>query len=89
MSVFLWARYSCRKLVPDSRGRVVTLLASGFAVWTKIITMNCFPKALVTTTGVPRSLKLGPLPEDCYRALGILLLQAPRGTLFLMSEVPL
>ena len=28
-------------------------------------------------------------PEDCRRALGVVLLQGPRGALFLMGEVPL
>ena len=30
-----------------------------------------------------------PPPQDHYRALGIVLLQGPRGARFLMSEVPL
>ena len=30
-----------------------------------------------------------PPPQDLHRALGIVLLQGPRGALFLMSEVPL
>ena len=33
--------------------------------------------------------KKQPPPHDHHRALGIVLLQGPRGALFLMSEVPL
>ena len=33
--------------------------------------------------------KKSPPPQDHHRALDILLLQGPRGALFLMSEVPL
>ena len=40
-------------------------------------------------TGVPRSRKLAPPPQDHRRALGIGLLHGLRGWRFLMSEVPL
>ena len=40
-------------------------------------------------TGVPRSQETAPPPWDNHMALGIFLLQGPRGALFLMREVPM
>ena len=39
--------------------------------------------------GVPRSRETAPPPLGVHRALSIVILQGPRGALFLMSEVPL
>ena len=40
-------------------------------------------------TGFPRSQETAPPPQGPPRAIGMVLLQGPRGALLLMSEVPL
>ena len=58
-------------------------------IWSSATSTSTAARQDLGCTGVPRSQATAPPPKGHHRALGTVLLQSPRGVLFLMSEVPL